>query len=81
MRRRIPTAPAALALAALAAGCAPDPRLADAPLLMPRPAPYEPARPLGGYGPVLPPEATVPYRIENYGLALPPEAAVAAPGR
>ena len=54
MRLAIP-----LTLAALLAGCAePVPRAA---LLMPRPAPYDPAPPLGSFGPVLSPEATVPY--------------------
>lgn len=63
MRRSIPPV-LALALAALAAACAPDPRLGDAPLILPRPAPLDPEPPLGFYGPVLSPRVTVPYRID-----------------
>lgn len=63
MRRRIHPALATLALAALAAACAPAPRLDDAPLILPRPAPLDPEPPLGAYGPVLDPRVTVPYSI------------------
>lgn len=54
MRLAIP-----LTVLALLAGCA-DP-IPEAALLMPRPAPYDPEPPLGAFGPVLSPEATVPY--------------------
>lgn len=62
MRLAIP-----LLLPALLAGCAADP-LPRAAHLMPRPAPYEPAPPLGAFGPVLSPETTVPYSERLPGL-------------
>ena len=58
MRTAIP-----IALAALAAGCAPAP-LSEAPVIVPRPAPLEPEPPVGTFGPVLSPAVTVPYRGE-----------------
>ena len=60
MRPATVIASTGLLLSALVlSGCA-EP-LREAPLIVPRPAPLDPEPPLGSLGPVLGPEATVPY--------------------
>lgn len=51
---------APLLLAALLAGCAGEVPT-RAVHIMPRPAPYDPAPPIGAFGPVLERDATTPY--------------------